>query len=84
MEGNPEHPVNRGGLCIRGQAALQGLYNPDRITGPHRRRVTHEDTGRSVLEPVAWDEAQQVLVDRLQALYEAGRGDRVALITPPR
>ncbi len=83
VEGNPEHPVNRGGLCIRGQAALQGLYNPDRITGPHRRRVTHEDTGRSVLEPVAWDEAQQVLVDRLQALYEAGRGDRVALITPP-
>lgn len=83
VEGNPEHPVNRGGLCIRGQAALQGLYNPDRITGPHRRRVTDAAAGRSVLDPVPWDEAQQVLVDRLQALYEAGRGDRVALITPP-
>ena len=32
VEGNPEHPVNRGGLCVRGQASLQGLYNPDRIT----------------------------------------------------
>ena len=83
VEGNPEHPVNRGGLCVRGQASLQGLYNPDRITGPHRRRVTDAGAGRSVLEPVAWDEAQQALVDRLQALYEAGRGDRVALITPP-
>ena len=83
VEGNPEHPVNRGGLCIRGQAALQGLYNPDRITGPRRRRVTDAAAGRSVLDPVSWDEAQQVLVDRLQALYEAGRGDRVALITPP-
>ena len=83
VEGNPEHPVNRGGLCVRGQASLQGLYNPDRITGPHRRRVTDAAAGRSVLEPVAWDEAQQALVDRLQALYEAGRGDRVALITPP-
>ena len=83
VEGNPEHPVNRGGLCVRGQASLQGLYNPDRITGPRRRRVTDPEAGRSVLEPVAWDEAQQALVDRLQALYEAGRGDRVALITPP-
>ena len=71
VEGNPEHPVNRGGLCVRGQASLQGLYNPDRITGPHRRRVTDAEAGRSVLEPVAWEEAQQDLVGRLQALYEA-------------
>ena len=83
VEGNPEHPVNRGGLCVRGQASLQGLYNSDRIAGPHRRRVTSADAGQSVLEPVAWEEARQDLIDRLQALYEAGRGDRVALITPP-
>src|SRR3989441_10559355 len=31
LEGNPEHPLNRGALCARGQAALQGLYNPDRF-----------------------------------------------------
>ena len=30
-EGNPEHPVSRGGLCARGQSALQGTYDPDRI-----------------------------------------------------
>jgi Fe-S-cluster-containing dehydrogenase component/anaerobic selenocysteine-containing dehydrogenase len=34
LEGNPEHPVNQGALCMRGQAALQGLYNPDRIQSP--------------------------------------------------
>ena len=34
LEGNPEHPVNHGALCARGQAALQGLYNPDRYRGP--------------------------------------------------
>ena len=83
VEGNPEHPVNRGGLCIRGQSSLQGLYNPDRITGPRRRRVTDEAAGRSVLEEVGWDDAQQTLVDRLQTLRDAGRGDRIVLITPP-
>ncbi len=34
LEGNPAHPVNQGALCMRGQAALQGLYDPDRIQGP--------------------------------------------------
>ncbi|HXT15174.1 MAG TPA: 4Fe-4S dicluster domain-containing protein [Gemmatimonadaceae bacterium] len=34
LEGNPEHPLNRGALCARGQAALQGLYNPDRFRSP--------------------------------------------------
>ena len=30
-EGNPGHPINQGGLCPRGQSAVQGLYDPDRI-----------------------------------------------------
>jgi len=29
--GNPNHPVNKGGLCPRGQSAVQGLYDPDRL-----------------------------------------------------
>src|SRR3990167_8032227 len=33
LEGNPDHPVNAGALCIRGHAALQGLYHPDRFRG---------------------------------------------------
>ena len=45
IAGNPAHPVNQGALCIRGQAALQGLYNPDRFRGPRRRAGC--DTRRS-------------------------------------
>lgn len=29
--GNPQHPINKGGLCPRGQSAVQGLYDPDRL-----------------------------------------------------
>jgi Fe-S-cluster-containing dehydrogenase component/anaerobic selenocysteine-containing dehydrogenase len=36
-EGNPDHPVNRGGLCPRGQSAPQGLYDPDRVQRPLRQ-----------------------------------------------
>ncbi len=40
VEGNPAHPVSRGGSCARGQTALQHLYNPDRLRVPalHDRR----------------------------------------------
>ncbi|MDA1094583.1 MAG: 4Fe-4S dicluster domain-containing protein [Acidobacteria bacterium] len=83
VEGNPEHPVNRGGLCVRGQSSLQGLYNPDRIPGPQRRRVTNAANGQSVMEALPWEDAEQNLIDRVQALRDAGRGDRIAVITPP-
>ena len=34
IEGNPEHPVNQGGLCARGHSALQASYHPDRYRNP--------------------------------------------------
>ncbi|MEO8451900.1 MAG: 4Fe-4S dicluster domain-containing protein [Gemmatimonadota bacterium] len=39
LEGNPDHPINAGTLCARGQAALQGLYNPGRIRFPMGRNA---------------------------------------------
>lgn len=34
IEGNPNHPISRGGLCARGQAALQELYHEERLRIP--------------------------------------------------
>jgi molybdopterin-containing oxidoreductase family iron-sulfur binding subunit len=36
LEGNPEHPLSRGGLCAVGQASLLGLYDSQRLTSPLR------------------------------------------------
>ncbi|MBC8257848.1 MAG: 4Fe-4S dicluster domain-containing protein [SAR324 cluster bacterium] len=33
-EGNPNHPLNQGALCAKGQASLQTLYNPSRHAYP--------------------------------------------------
>ena len=82
IEGNPSHPCNHGTLCVRGQAALQGLYNPDRFRGPQVRRTTNAAAGQRVFEAASWDEAQQPVVDRIAALRAAGRGDRIAIVTP--
>lgn len=46
--------MNRGGVCALGQAALQGLYNPDRIKTPLRRKG---DRGSGQFEAISWEEA---------------------------
>jgi len=58
VEGNPDHPVNRGKLCARGQAAVQGTYDADRLRGP-LARIDGE------LRPVSWPDALQRLRDAL-------------------
>ena len=82
IEGNPAHPINQGNLCVRGQAALQGLYSPDRFTGPRVRRSTHEATGESVLDEADWESAQTQLVTQLRAAIDTRQPGRVAIVTP--
>jgi molybdopterin-containing oxidoreductase family iron-sulfur binding subunit len=73
VEGNPLHPINRGKLCMRGQAALQGVYNPDRISTPLLKR---ESGWRSI----TFTEAQRLLSGKLA--QAAGNGDnRVRMVT---
>ncbi|HWR14135.1 MAG TPA: 4Fe-4S dicluster domain-containing protein [Terriglobales bacterium] len=36
LEGNPQHPLSRGGLCAVGQASLLGLYDSQRLKSPLR------------------------------------------------
>ncbi len=68
LEGNPEHPVNRGALCARGQASLQGLYNPDRFRGPMVRQ-------NGTLAPATWDAALGLVRQRLLTA-RGGNGGR--------
>ena len=70
VEGNPNHPVNLGKTCPRGQITLQGLYNPNRVRGPlkHARGEGLYDTNFQDAPPnLSWDEAVQVVADALQA-----------------
>jgi len=80
-EGNPNHPVNRGGLCPRGQSAPQGLYDPDRVRRPLKRKGPQGPQGpgggddaslrpSSPFESLSWSQAIAEVTD---ALKEAKR-----------
>ncbi|MBK5293760.1 MAG: TAT-variant-translocated molybdopterin oxidoreductase [Acidobacteriia bacterium] len=50
LEGNPLHPLSRGGLCAAGQASLLGLYDSHRLHHPLVRgmQATWEDADRAI------------------------------------
>ena len=73
LEGNPLHPVNRGKLCVRGQAALQGLYNPDRLSKP----LLKTDTG---WQPIDFEAAQSLVRQRVLQAAEKG-ANRIAMLS---
>jgi anaerobic selenocysteine-containing dehydrogenase len=80
VEGNPRHPVNRGKLCARGQAAVQELYHPDRLRQPLQRSGPR---GSGQFEPISWDTALARIAEQLTAADTAGSEPRTVLMTPP-
>ena len=74
LKGNPNHPLNRGGLCPVGQSGLEVLYAPNRLQGPLRR----DESGNH--RPVSWEEALREIAGRISELAKAGQGQRIALL----
>ncbi len=79
IEGNPDHPVNRGKLCGRGQAVLQELYHPDRVSQPLKRSGPR---GSGEFTKITWEEALTLLVGQLKNLQQSKATDRLSLMAP--
>lgn len=77
IEGNPEHPVNQGGVCALGQSLLQELYNPDRVLVPQRRSGARGD---GQFEEISWEEALAEVVETIAAIP----GERLAIVGSDR
>ena len=78
IEGNPAHPVSQGRLCALGQAGLQALYNPDRLTSPLLRAGDRE-SGAWI--PTTWDEGLSQVAERVGALRSSGQGNRIGFLS---
>ncbi|HVN40758.1 MAG TPA: 4Fe-4S dicluster domain-containing protein [Myxococcota bacterium] len=61
LEGNPQHPINRGSLCARGQAGIGRTYHPDRYVGPLQRGSD------GAFAKTTWDDAQHTVAARIAA-----------------
>ena len=64
IEGDPDHPVNRGTLCPKGAALLDFVHSPNRLKYPEMR-----EPGGTEWKRISWDEA----IDRISRLMKADR-----------
>ncbi|OGQ04035.1 MAG: hypothetical protein A2W61_08180 [Deltaproteobacteria bacterium RIFCSPLOWO2_01_44_7] len=72
LEGNPDHPMNKGGLCARGQASILNLYDPDRLKGPLQKVGDN-------WEAASWDKVDETLASLIKGVQE--KGGQIRLLT---
>jgi anaerobic selenocysteine-containing dehydrogenase len=54
VTGDPDHPMTRGGLCVKLNGFAEHHYNPDRLLYPMRRTGPK---GSGQYERISWDDA---------------------------
>jgi formate dehydrogenase major subunit len=64
IEGDPDHPVNRGTLCPKGAGLLDFVHSPNRLKHPEVR-----EAGTNEWKRIGWNEA----FDRIAKLMKADR-----------
>ncbi len=79
IQGNPDHPLNRGVICAKGASGIMKQYSPARLTRPLRRR-SGAARGEADFEPIGWTEAFRLMEERLAHLRETDP-KRFALFT---
>jgi len=77
VEGDREHPSNRGVLCARGAASLEYLESPKRLTHPLKRAG---ERGEGKWEQVSWDEALDAVAAGLAAAKAAHGPESVVFV----
>lgn len=77
IQGNPIHPVNRGGLCPKALAGLQELYHPDRLRAPLKNTGSRQSPK---WREISWEDAVAALVAQLRRLRGAGQSHQVVWI----
>ena len=72
LEGVPDSSIgSQGGVCPRGMAGLQVLYDPNRLNYPMKR--TNPEKGLGVdpgWERITWEEAMDTIVSKMKAAYD--------------
>jgi formate dehydrogenase major subunit len=67
VEGDPDHPINRGTLCPKGSSLLQDIVNDRRLMKPQVRRP-----GSDHWEDIGWDQAIDEIATWTKKTRDAG------------
>ena len=77
IRGDRDHPVSKGFICVRGQAAIDYFNHPRRLNNPLQRSGRR---GSGSFIEVSWDEALDDIGERLLRIAETDGPESVALL----
>jgi predicted molibdopterin-dependent oxidoreductase YjgC len=69
-----QHVISEGALCIKGWNAAAFVHHEDRLTQPLARR-------NGGFEPISWDEALDMVADKLTETVQAHGPDAVSFLS---
>jgi predicted molibdopterin-dependent oxidoreductase YjgC len=72
-----EHPISRGGLCIKGWNAASFVDHPDRLTTPLIRRGGSD---QPEFEEATWDEALNLIAEKLLSARREFGSDSIGFL----
>jgi len=64
IDGNPDHPINKGVICAKGSSGIMKQYSPARLTKPLLRKAGSE-RGDNEFDEITWDKAFEIMEERL-------------------
>lgn len=77
VDADPAHPTGAA-LCVKAKAAPEAVYDPTRILHP-MRRTRPKDGGDPGWQVISWDEALDLLADKIRTTIARSGTSRMAL-----
>ena len=77
IEGDPEHPMNEGAMCVKGLAYTQLLYHPDRLKYPLKRAGAK---GEGKWQRISWDEALDTIANKFKEIIDTDGPRAIAYV----
>ncbi|MBN1625565.1 MAG: molybdopterin-dependent oxidoreductase, partial [Deltaproteobacteria bacterium] len=81
IEGMKESPLNKGKNCAKAHAAPQWVYSPQRLKHPMKRIG---DKGEGKFQKITWDEALDLIAEKLKEQKEKYGPESLAILSPAR
>ena len=75
VEGDPENPLSKGKLCIKGLSTLEYIYHPDRLRHPLMRLGKK---GSDNWKQISWDQALDRVAEAFNSMIDAKKFRRSA------
>lgn len=70
IDGNPDHPINKGKVCAKGEASILNLYDPSRLQFPLVK-------SGGIFEKTSWENVDS----RIKSSLDSAVGSEIAVIT---